>query len=102
MAQAALGVGVLAGPSVFRGEPVRVQVMADQVRAGPLGVHRAGGEPFGDLFQLDGQPGLRHRLPEPALPVLGERRPPRLPLSLRRIHRDPLTRLHHQTTRITH
>jgi hypothetical protein len=40
--QPPLGVGVLAGSAVLHRQPVRVQLVRDQVRAGPLHVRRAG------------------------------------------------------------
>jgi hypothetical protein len=67
----------------------------DQVRAGPGRVRRAGRQPFPDLVQL----GLGRALPVPALPVLGEYRPPRIPGRLRRVHRDPELKLKHHTSR---
>jgi MFS family permease len=67
LAQPPLGVGVLAGPPVLGRQPVRVQVMPDQVRAGPLHVRRVGLEPLPDLLQLLGQLRLGRALPEPAL-----------------------------------
>ena len=74
---------MLAGPAVLRRQPVGVQVVRDQVRAGPFHVRRAGRQPLGDLLQLGGQLRLGRALPVPALPVLGEDRPPRLPVRLR-------------------
>jgi len=55
LAQPALGVCVLAGPPLLDGEPVRVQVMGDEIRAGALHVRRVGLEPLGDLLQPGGQ-----------------------------------------------
>ena len=94
-AQPGLGVGVLAGPPLADRQPVRVQVMRDQRRAWLLQVRRPGRQPLGDLGQLGRQPGLGRRLPEPPLPVLGERRTPRITLGLRRVHQDPALHLHH-------
>jgi hypothetical protein len=45
LAQPPLGVGVLAGPPVPGGQPAGVQVMLDQVRAGPLHAGRVGLKP---------------------------------------------------------
>jgi hypothetical protein len=50
LAQTLLGVGVLAGPLPVCGEPVRVQVVRDQVRAGPLHPGRSGGQPLDHLL----------------------------------------------------
>ena len=96
LAQPPLGVGVLAGPPLPGRQPVRVQVMPDQVRAGPLHVRRVGLEPFGDLLQLGGQLGLSRALPEPALAVLGEHRPPWLPAGLGRVDEYPEVQLDHR------
>jgi hypothetical protein len=82
-------------------EPVRVQVMRDQVRTGQLHVRSPGREPLAHLGQLGRQPRLGPGLPEPPPPVLSERRPPRLPLCFRRVHRHPVIQLHHHTTRTT-
>ena len=96
-AQPPLGVGVLAGPRPIGRVPVRAQVPPDQVRAGPLQVRRVSLQPLGDPGQLGGQLLLGPRLPVPAPAVLGEHRPPRLPVPLRRVHRDPALHLHHHT-----
>ena len=77
------------------GQPVGVQVVRDQVRARPLHVRRAGRQPLGDLLQLGGQLRLGRALPVLALPVLGEGRPPRLPLRLRRVHHNPALQLNY-------
>ena len=100
LAQPPLGVGVPPRPPLGDRQPVGVQVVRDQVRAGPLHVRRPGPQPLGDLGQLGGQLRLGHRLPEPPPPVLGERRPPRLPRLLRRVHQNPALRLHHHTSGI--
>ena len=97
LAQPPLGISVPAGPPLAHRQPVGVQVVRDQVRAGPLHVRRPGPQPVGDLVQLGGQLRLGHRLPEPPPPVLGEHRPPRLPRLLRRVHQNPALRLHHHT-----
>ena len=100
LAQPPLGISVPPGPPLAHRQPVGVQVVRDQVRAGPLHVRRPGPQPLGDLGQLGGQLRLGHRLPEPPPPVLGERRPPRLPRLLRRVHQNPALRLHHHTSGI--
>jgi hypothetical protein len=43
LAQPPLGMGVLAGPSLIDGQPVRIQVVRDQVRARPFHGQRASG-----------------------------------------------------------
>src|SRR6266481_2378769 len=63
LAQPPLGVRVLAGPPLPGRQPVRVQVIRDQVRAGPLHVRGVGPESFGDLLQLGGQLRLSCALP---------------------------------------
>jgi hypothetical protein len=100
LAQPPLGVGVLAGPPVPGRGPVGVQVMLDQVRAGPLHVGRVGLKPFLDLLQLFGELRLCGALPVLPLPVLGEHRPPRLPAGLRRVHQNPEVQLDHRTGRL--
>jgi len=96
LAQPPLGVRVLAGPPLPGRQPVRVQVIRDQVRAGPLHVRGVGPESFGDLLQLGGQLRLSRALPEPALPVLGEHRTPWLPAGLGRVDEYPEVQLDHR------
>ena len=100
-AQPPLGISVPPGPPLGHREPAGVQVVRDQVRAGPFHVRRPGPQPLGDLLQLGGQLRLGHGLPVPPPPVLGEHRPSRLPRVLRRVHRDPALHLHHHTGGIT-
>jgi hypothetical protein len=76
LAQPALGVGVPAGPPLAGGEPVRVQVMPDEVRAGALHVRRVGCQPLGDFLQLRGQLLPGSRLALLPLPVLVPDRAP--------------------------
>ena len=78
------------------GQPVRVQVMGDQVRAGPLHVRRVGLEPLRDLLQLGGQLLLGRRLallplarPRATPPATGPRS------SAGRVHGDPEVQLDH-------
>jgi hypothetical protein len=62
---------VLAGPALPGRQPVRVEVIRDQVCAEPLRVHRVGPEPFGDLLQLDGQLRLGRARPDAVRTVRG-------------------------------
>ena len=96
LAQPPLGVGVLAGPPLVHRQPVRVQVMRDQVRAGQFHVRRACRQPLGDLLQLGGQ--LLPRFPPrtcrrcPSSYQTARQRP--RPLA-GRVHRDPVPQLDH-------
>ena len=76
LAQPALGVRVLAGPPVIHRQPVKVQVVCDQVSAGALHVRRVGFRPLGDLLQPGGQLLLGRRLALLAFPSLIPDRPP--------------------------
>ena len=96
LAQPALGVRVLAGPLPLDREPVGVQVVRDQVRAGPLHVRRVGFQPLGDLLQLGGQLLLGRRLALLPLAVLVPDRPPAALLLAGRVDRDPALQLDHR------
>ena len=98
LAQPPLGVGVLAGPPVLDRQPVGVQVMGDQVRAGPLHVGRVGCQPLGDLLQLCGQLLLGRALALLPLAVLVNtaRHGPRLS---GRVDRNPVLQLDHRAGR---
>ena len=76
LAQAALGMGVLAGPLPVDPEPVRGQVVGDQVRAAQRHVGRIGLQPLGDVGQPGGELVLGRRLALLPLAVLVPDRPP--------------------------
>jgi hypothetical protein len=96
LAQAALGVRVLAGPPPVGGQAVGVQVVRDQAGAGPLHVRRVGGQPLGELFQPGGQPLLGRRVALPPLAVLVPDRPPTVLAFPRGVHGDPALELDHR------
>ena len=93
LAQPPLGVGVLAGPPLVDGEPVRVQVMPDEGRAGQFHVRRVCFQPLGDLLQLCGQLLLGARLALLPLAVLVPDRPPAALLLAGRVHGDAVAQL---------
>lgn len=68
LAQPPLGMPVLAGPLPLDRQPPRRQVERDQVRARPLQIRRAGGEPLSDLLQSGRELVLRRRLALTQLP----------------------------------
>ena len=59
-AQPPLGVRVLTGPPLADREPVGVQVMGDEVGAGPPHIRGVGPEPLGNLVQPGGQLVFAH------------------------------------------
>jgi hypothetical protein len=89
LAQASLGVGVLARPPVCHRETVRVEVPGDQVGAGAGHVRRAHDEPLPDLLQLRGELLLRDGLALLPFAFLVPDRPPPAALVPERVHGDP-------------
>jgi hypothetical protein len=96
LAQATLGVRVLAGPLPLDREPVSGQVERDQVSAAQRRVGRIGIQPLGDLRQLGGELFLGRRLALLPLAVLVPDRPPAAVFLAGRVHRDPVLRLDHR------
>jgi hypothetical protein len=97
LAQAALGIGVLARPGLTGGVAAGGQIVGDQVRARTFHVRRVNGQPGSDLLQHRRQPILAHRLALPAAPVLIPDRLPSVPQLPSRVHRHPRIRLHRHT-----
>jgi hypothetical protein len=93
LAQAPLGVGVLARPPVGRREPVRVEVPGDQVGARLGHVRGARGEPLPDLLELGGELALGDRLALLPLAVLLPDRPPPAAFLPGRVDGDPEVQL---------
>jgi hypothetical protein len=95
-AQSALAIGMLARPPVLHRAAAGVQVVGDEVGAGPAHVRRVGPEPFGDFLQPGGQLVFAYGLAVLPLAVFVPDRPPPVSVEAGRVHRDPAVQLDHR------